>query len=291
MKLAILSQGRMLYSTRRLAEAGRKRGHDVRVINPTQVVLTMHDGELGARREGLRTDDYDCVIPRIGASLSDFGIALLQQLEMLGVRTLNSAEGLRICGDKLRSMQALSALGVPVPHTALTRDSQSIGELVEAMGGTPVILKLLRGTQGVGVIKVDTLESAESTLQALWSLKQDVLIQEFVGEAQGADIRAFVVDGHVAGAMERRARDGEFRSNLHRGGAVRKVDLDADYEQIAIEAAEGLGLRVAGVDLLVSRRGPLVLEVNGSPGLEGIEQATGRDIARAVIECAERCGD
>ncbi|QDG50014.1 RimK family alpha-L-glutamate ligase [Persicimonas caeni] len=291
MKLAILSRGRTLYSTRRLAEVGRKRKHDVRIIDPVKCTVSMGAGHLSTQRDGMNFEGYDCVIPRIGGGSSSWGLTLLRQIELQGIRVLNPAFGTMVAADKVQAMQELAAAGVPTPTTLQTKSTDDLPALIAQVNGPPVILKLLKGTQGVGVIKVDTVESAVSTLEALWSLREDVLIQEFVAESTGVDIRAFVVDGKVVGAMERTAREGEFRANVHRGGSTRKVDLDDEAREVALRAANALGLRVAGVDLLPSTRGPLVIEVNASPGLEGIEGATGRDIAKDIIKCVERLAD
>lgn len=288
MKIAILSRGRTLYSTRRLAEVGRKRKHDVRIIDPSQCTVSMGAGSLATERDGMAFEGYDCVIPRVGGGTSSWGLTLLRHLELQGVRVLNPAFGTMVAADKVQAMQELAAAGVPTPTTLQTKNTADLPALIAQVNGPPAILKLLKGTQGVGVIKVDTVESAVSTLEALWSLREDVLIQEFVAESTGVDIRAFVVDGKVVGAMERTAREGEFRANVHRGGSTRKVDLDDEAREVALRAASALGLRVAGVDLLPSTRGPLIIEVNASPGLEGIEGATGRDIAKDIIKCVER---
>ncbi len=288
MRLGILSRSRTLYSTKRLAQAGRRRKHDVRIIDPNRCTISTAGGELTTTREGLPLGDFDWLIPRVGGGSSSWGLALLRHLELQGVSVLNSSFGAMVASDKLRTLQELTAADVAVPNTLQTKNPEELADLIARVGGPPVILKLLKGTQGVGVIKVDTVESAVSTLEALWSLGEDVLVQEFVAESTGVDRRAFVVDGRVVGAMERTAREGEFRANVHRGGTTRKVDLDDTSRDTALRAAAALDLRVAGVDLLPSSRGPLVLEVNASPGLEGIEGATGRDIAADIIKCVER---
>lgn len=291
MKIAILSRGRTLYSTARLAEVGRRRQHDIRVVDPDRcaISITCHTGQptLATDRDGLSLQDFDCVIPRIGAGSSPWGLTLLRQLELQGIPVVNSAFGTMAAADKVHALQLLAAAGVPTPVCVQSKAPEDVAALVERVGGPPMILKLLKGTQGVGVIKVDTVESAVSTLEALWSLNEDVLIQEFIAESGGADVRAFVVDGKVVAAMERRARKGEFRANVHRGGSTRKISLDPTSREVALAAARALNLRVAGVDILPSTRGPLVIEVNASPGFEGIEAATGRDIARDIIQCAE----
>ena len=291
MKIAILSRGRTLYSTRRLAEAGRKRKHDVRIVDPNRCTISMTDGRLATDRDGLSFEGYDCVIPRVGGGSSSWGLTLLRQLELQGIKVLNSAFGTMVAADKVRALQELAAAGVRTPHTLQTKNAEDLPSLIEQVGGPPAILKLLKGTQGVGVIKVDTVESAVSALEAFWSLREDVLVQEFVAESTGVDIRAFVVDGRIVGAMQRTAGEGEFRANVHRGGTTCKVDLDQEVHDIALRAAKAFDLKVAGVDILPSSRGPLVIEVNASPGLEGIEGATGRDIAKDIIKCVESLAD
>lgn len=292
MKIAILSRGRTLYSTARLAEVGRRRNHDMRVINPHQCAISIFpsnaDSALSTDRNGLTLDDFDCVIPRIGGGSTSWGITLLRQIELQGIPVLNSAFGTMVAADKVHSLQQLAAAGVRTPLCVQSKEPEDVADLIRRVGGPPAILKLLKGTQGVGVIKVDTIESAVSTLEALWSLREDVLIQEFIANDACVDQRVFVVDGKVVAAMERRAREGEFRANVHRGGSTRKLKVDEATRELALAAARTLDLRVAGVDILPSPRGPLVIEVNASPGFEGIEAATGRDIARDIIQCAER---
>ena len=287
MKIAILSRGRTLYSTKRIAKVGRKRNHDVRIIDPLRCTISMDAGQLSTGRDGLPMDTVDYVIPRIGASSGRWGPTLVRQLELQNIPCLNSAFGIQAATDKVRAIQELCAAGVPVPVTMQAKNPSDVPQLVAQANGPPVILKLLQGTQGVGVIKVDAVDTITSTLEALWSLREDVLIQEFISESSGRDVRAFVVDGQVVAAMERIAQEGEFRANLHRGGTVQKIALDEDAHDIAVQAAGALDLKVAGVDLLLSDRGPLVIEVNASPGLEGIEKATGRDVARDIIRCVE----
>ncbi len=288
MKIAILSRGRTLYSTRRLAEAGRRRKHDVRIVDPHDCAIFMQGASLTTERDGLHLDDFDCVIPRIGGGSSSWGLSLLRQLELQGIPVLNPAFGTMVAADKVHALQELAAAGVPIPVSLQAKHPQDIAALIVKVGGPPAILKLIKGTQGVGVIKVDTVESAVSTLETLWSLREDVLVQEFVAESTGVDQRIFVVDGRVVAAMERTAQEGEFRANVHRGGTTRKIAVDEEVRDTALAAAHALGLRIAGVDVLPSARGPLVIEVNASPGLEGIEQATGRDIAKDILKCVEK---
>ncbi len=287
MKLVILSRSRTLYSTRRLIEASRRRGHDVRVIDPCRCSIHLDPSALEVTFEGRSLRHIDCVIPRVGSASSDMVINLLNQLERLGVVCLNSGDGVQRSRDKFRSLQELALAGLPVPRTAMTHQIDQLDHCVESVGGPPVIIKLREGTQGVGVIKADSSTSVSSIVQALWALEQPVLVQEFIEESDGEDIRAFVVDGKVLGAMKRSAKDGDFRSNLHLGGVAERATLTREMRDIAIEAAATFGLKVAGVDLLMSHRGPVITEVNPSPGLEGIEGITGFDIAKSVIRAAE----
>lgn len=288
MKFVIFSRGRALYSTRRLAEAGRRRGHDVRVIDPFQCILTCSDEGLQIYHEHTVLHNVDCVIPRIGAASADILMGLLIQLKALGIPSLNEHDGIALSRDKFRSLQSLAAANMPVPRTAMTRQDDLIEPCIRSVGGPPVIFKLREGTQGVGVMRADTLDSAKSIIQALWNLQQSVLIQEYIAESRGSDVRVFVVNGKIVGAMQRNSANGEFRSNLHMGGHGEPADLTKEMREIAIRAADHFGLRVAGVDLLMSRRGPLITEVNPSPGLEGIESVTGLDIAKTIIRAAEK---
>jgi len=288
MKIAVLSRGRTLYSTRRIAEVGRKRKHDVRVIDPHKCMFGTDGAELIALHDGLDLSGFDVVIPRIGATTTPYGLALLRQFELRGTPTINRSSAIQKSRDKFHTAQILAAAGVPTPRTLSTREASCLPALVERLGGPPVVVKMTSGTQGVGVIVSDTIEAAQSTVQAMWSLGQEITLQEFVIESRGRDLRVFVVDGQIVGAMRREAPTGEFRANLHQGGEGVAVELTEDLAAIAREAVEVVGLDVAGVDVLESERGPLVLEVNSSPGLQGIETVTGRDVARDVIRCAER---
>lgn len=288
MQLGIVTRNRTLYSTRRLAQAGRERKHDVHIIDPNRCTISLIDGTLEARRDGMVIDDFDCVIPRIGVDVDTWCFTLLRQLELQGVPVLNTRQGTRIAANKVRMLQELSVSGVPIPATLQTKNPDNIADLIERVGGPPAILKLLEGPEGVGVIKVDTIESAVTTLETLRNLGEDVLIQAFIAESSGVDIRAFVVDGEVVGAMERRSQRGDFRANKLGGGSTRKIELDDDQRRIALAAVEALGLRIAGVDLLIGEQGPLVVQVNASAGLEGVEKATGRDIATDIVKCVER---
>ncbi|MGM0556844.1 MAG: ATP-grasp domain-containing protein [Myxococcota bacterium] len=287
MKVAILSRGRTLYSTRRIAEVSRKRGHDTRILDPRRCSILLEESGPVVEHDGLRMSAFDVVIPRFGSLSRELGFTLVHQFEATGTRTLNSALGLAISGHKFRTLQHLALADLPIPTTARPSPTDDIGRLVDRLSGPPIILKLEQGTQGVGVIKADSVESAQSTLQALWSVGEEPLLQEWIGESAGTDVRCFVVGDRVVGAMKRVAQPGDFRSNLHRGGEPIAIDLDAQTQEMAVRAAHELGLCVAGVDLLTADRGYLVIEVNASPGLEGIERATGRDIARDIIRLAE----
>ncbi len=287
MKLIIFSRSRTLYSTRRLVEAGRRRGHDVRVIDPVRCSVHVDNDHLDVTCDGLPLKHFDCIIPRVGSSSADMVVNLLNHLSTLGVTCTSSGDGVLRSRDKFRSLQDLALAGLPVPRTTMTRQLDQLGRAIENVGGPPIIIKLREGTQGVGVIKADTVTSAASIVQALWSLEQAVLVQEFIEESNGTDIRAFVVDGKVIGAMQRSAQEGDFRSNLHLGGVADRATLTREMRDVAIEAAALFDLKVAGVDLLMSHRGPVITEVNPSPGLEGIEGITGFDIAKSIIRAAE----
>lgn len=288
MKIAVLSTSPRLYSTKRLIEAGVKRGHEMVIVNHTKCVLQIEKKNPIIVYNGKKLEGIDAVIPRIGASVTFFGTAVVRQFEMQKVFTAVESQALVKSRDKLRSLQLLSRAGLGMPKTVFsnyTKDTESVVSLIDSK---PIILKLLEGTQGLGVVLAETKKAAESVLEAFNGLEARVVLQEFVKEAKGADIRAFVVDGNVVGAMKRQAKEGEFRSNLHRGGTAELIKLTEEEEDAAIKAARVLGLGVAGVDMLQSSRGPLILEVNSSPGLEGIEKATGRDIAKEIIRYVER---
>ncbi|MDH3222419.1 MAG: RimK family alpha-L-glutamate ligase [Gemmatimonadota bacterium] len=284
MKLGILSTGPGLYSTRRLVEAAEQRDHDVEVLNTLKFSMELQHGTPGLLYGGKPLDEYDAVLPRIGASITPFGTAVVRQFEQLDVYTPNSSNGIANSRDKLRALQMLSRHDVGIPHTVFVRRKEDVIPAIERIGGAPVIIKLLEGTQGVGVILADSVKVAESIIETLHSAKQSVLIQRFVSESAGKDIRAFVVGDRVVAAMRRVAKAGEFRSNVHRGGLAEPVDLDEAQRRTAVSAAQILGLRVAGVDMLEGRDGPQVMEVNSSPGLEGIEGATQLDVAGAIVD-------
>lgn len=284
MKLAILSCGPNAYSTRRLKEAALQRGHTVNVLNTLKFSIDLQQGipDLYFRQKVL--SDYDAVLPRIGASITYFGTAVVRQFQEMGVFCANSAHGISNSRDKLRSLQILSRHQIGIPRTTFVRDRKDVIPAIERVGGAPVVIKLIEGTQGIGVLLAETMKAAESIIELLQSQKQNVLIQKFVAESKGKDIRAFVVGDRVVAAMRRVAQGQEFRSNVHRGGIAEAVELDEQYRETAVRAAQILGLQVAGVDMLEGKNGPQIMEVNSSPGLEGIETATGLDIAGAVID-------
>lgn len=284
MNLAILSREPKLYSTQRLVEAAEQRGHQVEVIDHLQCNLVLEKGTPGIIYEGRRLEGFDAIIPRIGASVTFYGTAVVRQFEMMKVRTAVESQAIVRSRDKLRSMQILSRAGVGMPKTAFTNYSEDVPAMIQQVGGAPVIIKLLEGTQGLGVVLAESEKAAQSVIEAFHNLKARIIVQEFIAESKGADLRAFVVNGEVVGAMKRQGKEGEFRSNLHRGGTGKLVKLTRAEKAAALLATKALGLGIAGVDMLQSKRGPLVLEVNSSPGLEGIEKATGLDIAGKIIE-------
>jgi ribosomal protein S6--L-glutamate ligase len=283
MKIAILSRSPRCYSTRRLREAAIRRGHEAKVFDTLKFAMSLEKEEPDLHYRGRRLHHYDAIIPRIGASITFYGLAVVRQFEQMGVFAANTSLGIAISRDKLRSMQVLSKHDIGMPATCFVRDSQDVMPAIDRIGGVPVILKLLEGTQGVGVILAETHKVAEAIIQTLHHANQNVLIQKFVKESQGCDIRAFVIGDRVVAAMRRRAAIGEFRSNVHRGGSVENVVLPEDYVKTAVRAAQIMGLSIAGVDMLESDDGPKVMEVNSSPGLEGIEKATGIDVADAIV--------
>jgi ribosomal protein S6--L-glutamate ligase len=287
-RIALLSRNAKLHSTARIVEAARGRGHEVDVIDPIacNVVISRFQHRLFAR--GREIVGHDVVIPRIGASITDYGLAVLTHFERAGVPSVNSTIAIQRSRDKLRALQYLSAHDVGIPRTAIARTPEAIRSAVDAVGGTPVIIKLLKGTQGVGVMKADSPEGVESIIDTLWGLGQNIILQEFIAESRGRDLRALVVGGELVAAMRRTAKKGEFRSNLHRGGLSEKVRITPQERTIAVRAARTLGLNVCGVDMLRSKGGPLVVEVNSSPGIEGLEKATGIDVAGLMIDFLER---
>lgn len=290
MKIALLSRNRNLYSTKRLIEAGEQRGHEMLLLDHMKCVLVIEQGRPHIYYGGKEVTDVNGVIPRIGASATFYGSAVVRQFEMMKIFTAVESQALVRSRDKLRSLQILARAGLGIPKTAFASSpkDKDIDSVIETIGGAPCVVKLLEGTQGIGVILAENQKAAKSVIEAFLKLDASILVQEFIKESRGADIRVFVVDGQIVGAMKRQAKEGEFRSNLHRGGSASVIKLSSEERAIAIKAAKKLGLAIAGVDLLQSDRGPLVMEVNSSPGLEGIEGATGIDIAGKIIEYVER---
>ncbi len=284
MKLAILSCGPNSYSTRRLKEAALHRGYDVKVLNTLKFAIDLQQGmpDLYYRQKAL--SHYDAVLPRIGASITYYGTAVVRQFEEMDVFCANTANGITNSRDKLRSLQILSRHHIGIPRTTFVSDKKDVLPAIERVGGATVIIKLIEGTQGIGVLLAESTKAAESIIELLQSQKQDVLIQKFVAESKGKDIRAFVVGDRVVAAMRRVAQGQEFRSNVHRGGIAEAVELSEEYSETAVRAAQILGLRVAGVDMLEGKKGPQIMEVNSSPGLQGIEECTQLDVAGAVVE-------
>lgn len=288
MKLALLSRKKKLYSSRRLIEAAESRGHSIRVIDPLHCYMNISSAAPGIHYHGEPLEDFDAVIPRIGASVTFYGTAVVRQFEMMGVYPLNESQSISRSRDKLRCLQILSRERVGMPRTTFGHMIDDTEDLLRIVGGVPVVIKLLEGTQGMGVVLAETRGAAESVIDAFRNLKEHFLVQEFVREAQGRDIRCLVVGDRVMGAMQRTAKEGEFRANLHQGGSATPIEITDEEKTLAVKAASTLGLNVAGVDILRSSRGPLILEVNSSPGLEGIERATGLDIAALIIEFIEK---
>jgi ribosomal protein S6--L-glutamate ligase len=290
MKIAILSQSSRLYSTRRLVEAAKERGHQVRVINHLRCFMdiTSENPSIHYRNHEITRNEVDAVIPRIGASVTFYGTAVVRQFEMMGVYCINESVAITRARDKLRSLQLLSRRKIGIPASAFAHSPDDVKGLIREVGGPPLIIKLLEGTQGIGVVLAETMKAAESVIQAFLDLNSHILVQEFIQEAGGSDIRCLVLGGKVIAAMKRQAPEGDFRSNLHRGGRAELVKLSTEEHDIAIKAARAIGLNVCGVDILRSKRGPLVMEVNSSPGLEGIEKATGKDIAGMIIRFIEK---
>ncbi|KJL35448.1 RimK family alpha-L-glutamate ligase [Microbacterium azadirachtae] len=284
MKLAVLSRAPHSYSTQRLRAAAIQRGHQIKVLNTLRFAIDLTADEPDLHFRGRRLSDYDAILPRIGNSITYFGTAVVRQFEQMDVYTPNTANGISSARDKLRANQILSRHNIAMPPTAFVRNRADVRPAIERVGGAPVVIKLLEGTQGIGVILAPQVKVAEAIIETLHSTKQNVLIQKFISESRGRDIRALVVGDRVVAAMRRVANGDEFRSNVHRGGTVEAVQLDPVYEQTAVRAAQIMGLRVAGVDMLEGENGPLVMEVNSSPGLQGIEAATGLDVAGAIID-------
>ncbi|KJG13391.1 ribosomal protein S6 modification protein [Photobacterium iliopiscarium] len=288
MKIGILSRNQSLYSTSRLIEAAEQRGHEIKVIDALRCYMNINSQKPSIHFKGEDLVDFDAVIPRIGASVTFYGTAVLRQFEMMGVYTVNESVAISRSRDKLRSMQLLSRKCIGMPVTGFASKPDDVKDLLDMVGGAPVVIKLLEGTQGIGVVLAETRKAAESVIEAFMGLKANIMVQEYIKEAGGADIRCFVIGDKVIAAMKRQGAEGEFRSNLHRGGSAALVKITPEERKTAVAAAKIMGLSVAGVDLLRSERGPLVMEVNSSPGLEGIEKATGKDIAGMIIEYIEK---
>jgi ribosomal protein S6--L-glutamate ligase len=288
MNIVILSRNPNLYSTKRLIDEAELRNHDVEVIDPLKCDIIIEKEKPSIYYKDRYLDDVDAIIPRIGASVTFFGCAVVRQFEMMNVFTTVTSDAITRSRDKLRSFQRLSKAGIGMPKTVFTNYSRDVDEMIEHVGGTPVIIKLLEGTQGLGVVLAETRNAAKSVLEAFNGLQARALVQEYIAEAKGSDLRALIVDGQVVGAMKRTSVEGEFRSNLHRGGKAEYVKLSEPELKLAIKAARALKLPVCGVDMLQSARGPLLMEVNSTPGLEGIEGATGKNIAKAIITFIER---
>lgn len=287
MKIAVLSRNPKLYSTSRLIEAAKKRGHEAIVVDHLKCDIEIEKKSPKIYYNGGYLNDIDAIIPRIGASVTFYGTAVVRQFEMMKVFSAVESQALMRSRDKLRSLQLLARAGVGLPKTSFTNYTKDAEHLVNSMGGAPLILKLLEGTQGLGVVLAETKNAATSVIEAFNGIGARVIAQEFIKEAGGADIRAFVVDGKIVGAMKRQGKEGEFRSNLHRGGSASIIQLTDEEEHTALKATKAMGLGIAGVDMLQSTKGPLVLEVNSSPGLEGIESATKKDIAKEIIRYLE----
>ncbi len=291
MLIYVLSRNETLYSTRRLVEAGLAMGWDVQVIDYLQLSIEIMKNELRVNYRGKSLPVPDAVIPRIGTSRTNFGTAIVRHFEMMNVFTTAGSLAIRRSRDKLRSLQILSRHGVDMPRTVFASNNASVKDVIRLVGGVPMVLKILEGTQGKGVVLIENEKAAKSVLDAFNGIKADFLVQEFIAEAGGADIRAFVVNGKVVGAMKRQGDESDFRSNLHQGGTATVIKLSKEEKAVALAAAKAMGLAVCGVDMILSARGPLVMEVNSSPGLEGIENATGNDIAGKIMSYIEsECG-
>lgn len=288
MKIALLTRNRKLYSSRRLIEAAEQRGHEVQVIDVLRAYMNITSHKPSIHYKGKELDDFDVVIPRIGASVTFYGAAVLRQFEMMGVFPLNESVAITRSRDKLRSLQLLSRKGIGLPVTGYASKPDDIKDVIEMVGGAPLVVKLLEGTQGIGVVLAETQKAAESVIEGFMGVKANILVQEYIKEASGADIRCFVIGGKVVASMKRQAPKGEFRSNLHRGATSETIKITPEERSTAVRAAKIMGLNVAGVDLLRSNHGPVVMEVNSSPGLEGIENTTGKDIAGMIIEYIEK---
>ena len=288
MKIALLTRNQKLYSHQRLMETAVGRGHEIVPIDYLRCYMNITSRKPELRYRGEKLEGFDAVIPRIAASHTFYGLAILRQFEMMGVYPLNESVAIGRSRDKLRCLQILARDGVGLPATAFANDPQRTDEILDLVGGAPVVIKLLEGTQGIGVVLGETQKSAKSVIEAFHGVEVNILVQEFIKEAEGHDVRAFVVGRKIVAAMERIGPEGEFRSNLHRGGSAKITELTAEEKATALKAAQSMGLNVAGVDMLRSKRGPVVMEVNSSPGLEGIEHASEIDVAKAIIQFMER---
>ncbi len=288
MKIAILSRNPNLYSTNRLYNAGIERGHEVEIIDFLKCYIVMAKGKPDIFFDGQKLEKYDAVIPRIGSSRTFYGCAIVRQFEMMNTLCLNSSLAISRSRDKLRSLQILSSSDLEIPYTAFASNPTDIPHLIKEVGGAPLVVKLLQGTQGIGVVLTETIKASKSVLEAFYGMKANMLIQEFIKESKGADIRALVVGNTVVASIKRQGEEGEFRSNLHRGGSAVNFKLTKEERSTAVQAAKLLGLNVAGVDMLMSEKGPMVIEVNSSPGLEGIENTSGKDVAGKIIEYIEK---
>lgn len=288
MKIGILSRKPELYSTRRLVEAAQQRGHEVRVIDPLRCYMNITSHNPSIHYRGEQLSGFDAIIPRIGASVTFYGTAVVRQFEMMGVYCVNESVAISRSRDKLRCLQLLARKGVGLPVTGFANSTMYTQDLINIVGGTPLVIKLLEGTQGIGVVLAETPQAAESVIEAFRGLDANILVQEFIREAKGSDIRCLVVGGKVVASMMRKSKEGEFRSNLHRGGTAAPVRISPEERETVVRAAKIMGLNVAGVDILRSNHGAVVMEVNSSPGLEGIEKATRKDIAMKIVEFIEK---
>lgn len=289
MKIAILARNPGLYSHKRLVEAAKERGHDIRIINPLNCYMKISAHKPEVHYKGEKLEVFDAIIPRIGASVTFYGTAVVRQFEMMGVYSLNESIAISRSRDKLRSLQLLARRGISLPVTGFAHSPHDTDHLIKVVGGAPLVIKLLEGTQGIGVVLAETEQAAESVIGAFKGLNANILVQEFIKEAAGTDIRCFVVGGKVVASIERRAtKKGEFRANIHRGAVAHPIKITPEERTMAIRAAKIMGLNVAGVDLLRARNGSMVIEINSSPGLEGIEKGTGKDVAGAIIDFIEK---
>jgi len=288
MKIAILSRNKNLYSTRRLKEACEAKGHEVDIIDTLHCYMDITSSRPTVRYKGEQLPKYDAIIPRIGASITFYGTAVARQFEMMGTFNVNESVAISRSRDKLRSLQLLSRKGIGLPRTGFASKPDDVTDLIKNVGGAPLVVKLLEGTQGIGVVLADTQKAAESIIEAFMGLRANILVQEFIKEAGGADIRCLVIGNRVVAAMKRQGAEGEFRSNLHRGGSAEIIKITKEERETAVNAAKAMGLNFCGVDLLRSDTGPMVMEVNSSPGLEGIETATGLDVAGKLVEFIEK---